>query len=312
MLELAAACRIRASAEVMALSRAHEAIERVRHRAASGGMVLESGVWPERRRPTPMIDYDSELRRHHHALLRALDVRRRDRVLDIGCGAGQTTRDAARMANDGRVLGIDTAEHALRHARRLTLVAGLGNVHYVCGDAARHPFPPASVDVAISRFGTMFFTDPVPAFTSIRGALRPGARLVMMVWQPAQWNPWAIAIHRALVGDEAASPALPSGPSAFSLGDVHTAEGILRAAAFTDVAFEEVREPVYYGPDVERALELVSRFSTVTGALESQPASDRERTVGRLRDLMAAHLTRDGVWFDSRAWIVTARCDSRH
>jgi SAM-dependent methyltransferase len=259
-----------------------------------------------------MIDYDSELRRHHHALRRAFDVRRRDRVLDIGCGAGQTTRDVALIARDGGVLGIDTAEHALRHARRLTLAAGLRNVDYVCGDAAQPPFQPASVDVAISRFGTMFFADPASAFTNLRGVLRPAARLVMMVWQAAHRNAWAIAIHRALVGGEAASPEPPSGPSLFSLGNASTTEGILRAAAFVDVAFDEVHEPVYYGPDVESAVGFVSRFSSVMGAVESQPAGERERVLGRLRDVMAAHRTRDGVWLDSRAWIVTARCGCRH
>jgi SAM-dependent methyltransferase len=255
----------------------------------------------------PMIDYDSELRRHHQAFRRALDVRRRDRVLDIGCGAGQTTRDVALIATDGHVLGIDTAEEGLRHARRLTLAAELRNVDYVCGDAAQHPCPAASVDVAISRFGTMFFADPVSAFTSIRYALRPGGRLVMMVWQAAHRNAWAVAIHRALVGDETALPE-PSGSSAFSLGDANTVESILRATAFVEVAFEEVREPVYYGPDVESAVGFVSRFSNVTAAVESQPAVERERVLGRLRAVIAEHRTPDGVWFDSRAWIITARC----
>ena len=255
-----------------------------------------------------MIDYDSELRRHHHALRRALDVHYRDRVLDIGCGAGQTTRDVALVARDGAALGVDTAERALRQARQLTLAAGLRNVDYVCGDAARLPFRPASVDVAISRFGTMFFADPVSAFANIHGALRPVGRLVMMVWQAAHRNAWAVAIHRAVVGDDTASPEPPSGPSAFSLGDANTVEGILRAAAFVDVAFDEVHEPVYYGPDVESAVGFVSGFSNVMGAVASQPAGERERLLGRLRDVMAAHRTRDGIWFDSRAWIVTARC----
>lgn len=255
-----------------------------------------------------MIDYDSELRRHRQALRSALDVRRRDRVLAIGYGAGQTTRDAARIARDGRVLGIDTAEDALRNAQRLTRAAGLHNVDYVCGDAAQHPLPPASVDLAISRFGTMFFTDPVSAFINIRGTLRPVGRLVMMVWQAAHRNAWAVAIHRALVGDETASPDPPSGPSAFSLGDANTVAGILRAASFVDVAFEEVHEPVCYGPDVESAVGFVSRFSNVASAVASRPAGERERVLGLLRDVMAAHRTRDGVWLDSRAWIVTARC----
>ncbi len=143
-----------------------------------------------------MIDYDSELQRHQDALRRVLNVRRSDRLLDIGCGAGQTTRDAALIASHGRVMGIDIAEHALREARQLTLAAGIRNVDYVRGDAARHPFQPESVDLVISRFGTMFFSDPVSAFTSIRSVLRPAGQLVMMVWQAAQRNAWAVDRQR--------------------------------------------------------------------------------------------------------------------
>jgi SAM-dependent methyltransferase len=253
------------------------------------------------------IDYDSELRHYHQALLRAIDVRHRDRVLDVGCGAGETTRAVSLMASDGYVLGIDIAILALRRAQRLTREAGLRNVDYVCSDAGRHPFKPALADVAMSRFGTMFFADPVSGFTNIGNALRPSGRLVMIVWQAAHHNAWAVAIHRALVGSETALPETAPGPSAFSLGDANTAEGILRTAGFDDVTFEEVREPVYYGPSVEHAVEFVSRFSNVASALSSQAPGERERVIERVRSAMAAHCTRDGVWFDARAWIVTAR-----
>ena len=130
----------------------------------------------------------------------------------------------------------------------------------------------------------------------------------MMVWQSARRNAWAVSIHRALVGDDAASPEQLFGSAVFSLGDPHTAEGILQAAGFADIAFQGVHEPVYYGSDVETALAFVCGFSSVSDVVESQPTAERARTLGRLRDLMAAHRTHDGVWFDSRAWIVTARC----
>jgi hypothetical protein len=133
----------------------------------------------------------------------------------------------------------------------------------------------------------------------------------MMVWQAAHRNTWAVAIHRALVDSDIALPETAPGPSAFSLGEEHTVLSILHEAAFVDVEFEPVRAPVYYGPDVETAFAFVAQFSNVVRVLESQTPGQRERTVARLRDTMAAHQTRDGVWFDSRAWIVTARCDAR-
>ena len=95
-----------------------------------------------------------------------------DRVLDIGCGAGQTTRDAARAASSGSVLGVDISEQMLERARRLTLEAGLRNITYELGDAQVHRFQPAYFDVLISRFGTMFFADLVAAFANLAHASR--------------------------------------------------------------------------------------------------------------------------------------------
>src|SRR5690242_1031899 len=120
------------------------------------------------------MDYDTELRRYQDALRRAWDIRPGDRVLDIGCGAGQTTRDAARLASS--VLGVDALAPAIERARRLA--EDLPNVRFELGDAQVHGFAPADFDVAISRFGTMFFADPVAAFTNIGRALRPAGRLV--------------------------------------------------------------------------------------------------------------------------------------
>ena len=142
--------------------------------------------------------YDAELRRHHEHLRAATDIAPADRVLDIGCGAGQTTRDAARAASSGSVLGVDISEQMLERARRLTQDAGLQNISYELGDAQVHRFSPASFDVLISRFGTMFFADPDAAFANLASASRRGARLVMMVWQGCVRNEWATAIPEAL------------------------------------------------------------------------------------------------------------------
>src|SRR5688572_10172057 len=130
-----------------------------------------------------MFDYDAELRRYNEHFRAAAGVGPQDRVLDSGCGAGQSTRDAARAAVGGRALGIDVSARMLEIARERAVAEGLANVAFEQGDAQGHPFADNHFDVAISRFGTMFFAEPVPAFTNIARALRPGARLVMLVWQ---------------------------------------------------------------------------------------------------------------------------------
>ena len=254
-----------------------------------------------------MIDYDAELHLHNQVLRRAYGIGRHDEVLDIGCGTGQTTRDAARMACEGSVLGVDVSEAMIERAREFTRAAGVGNAEYQRGDAQTHPFPHARFDVAISRFGTMFFTDPVAAFANIGRALRPAGRLVMMVWQAHARNEWAVSIRSSILGEEAPQAEAPATAAAFSLGDPAATARILGAAGFADAAFAEVRQPVHYGPDVSAALDFVQGFSTVQRMLAPLDPASAQRSLDRLREILAAHGGQDGVWFDSRAWIVTAR-----
>ena len=258
------------------------------------------------------IGYDAELRRHNEALRRACGIQFRDHVLDIGCGAGQTTRQAARIAQAGSALGVDVSAPAIERARALTRAEGPRNVTFERADAQVHPFPAERFDVVISRFGTMFFDDPVAAFTNIRRALRPAGRLVMMVWQAHERNEWEVAIRQSLAAAEGppapGPPAPPSGgPDAFSLADPPAVTETLEAAGFAGVTFTDVREPVYYGPDVASALDWVGGFTSTSDALKRLDPAAADRALGRLRAALAAHLGDDGVWFNSRAWIVTAQ-----
>ena len=253
------------------------------------------------------IDYDAELRLHDAALRRALALDPDDRVLDIGCGAGQTTRDAGRIASEGSAIGIDPSAPMIDRARELTEAEGPSNVTFVHGDAQVHPLPRGRFDVAISRFGTMFFGDPRAAFANIAQALRPRARLVMMVWQAHERNQWSVALEHSLTGDGGASPPVHEGPDPFSLADPDTVVSILEPAGFVDVTFSDVREPVYYGPDVGTALEWVRKFACTQHVLKSSDAASAQRALERLRETLADHARADGIWFDSRAWIVAAR-----
>ena len=245
--------------------------------------------------------YDAELRRHNEVLRRAADVQAHDHVLDVGCGTGLTTRQAARAAGAGSALGVDRSAPAIARARELARAEGLTNITFECADAQLHRFAPESVDLVLSRFGTMFFADPVAAFTTIGRALRPAGRLVMMVWQAADHNEWRVAIRRALDVTGA-----DRGPDAFSLADPPTVRRILEAAGFADIAFTDAHEAVYYGPDVAAALDWVRGFATVSEVLTQLDPGAAARAVDRLQKTLADHLRDDGVWFDSRAWIVTA------
>jgi SAM-dependent methyltransferase len=253
------------------------------------------------------VDYDAELRMHNEILRRSYGIRSRDHVLDIGCGAGQTTRDAARFAVAGSVVGVDVSALMIERARRLTNAAGLRNVEFEHADAESHHFSAEWFDVAISRFGTMFFTDPIAGFTNIARAIRSNGRLVMMVWQGHHLNEWSVSIQLALgAGADGSIPA-PGAPDPFSLADPAATKRVLETAGFAEAEFAAVHEPVYYGPDVAAAVDWVRGFSSVKDVLHRLDRASTERACEPLIQTLTAHARADGVWFDSSAWIVTAR-----
>jgi SAM-dependent methyltransferase len=254
----------------------------------------------------PTSGYDAELRRHNEVLRRAADVQRAEQVLDIGCGTGQTTRQAARAAADGRALGVDISAPAIERATGLAAAEGLRNITFTHADAQDHPFPEQHFDLAISRFGTMFFADPVAAFGNIGRALRPTGRLAMLVWQERELNEWAVVIRDCLVA-EGWVAGTSAGPNAFSLADQRDVTNILHAAEFPRITFADVDEPVFYGPDVDSALAWIRGFTCTNQTLQQLGPAAATRAEERLRVAVATRLTADGVWFDSRAWIVTAR-----
>jgi SAM-dependent methyltransferase len=256
--------------------------------------------------PIGLDFYDTELRAHHEHLQAAYGIDRGDEVLDIGCGTGLTTREAGRAAAPGRVVGVDLSLPMLERARELTAAERLENVSYQLGDAQVFRFDPERFDVAISRFGTMFFADPVAAFANIASALRSRGRLVLLVWQRRELNEWATAIDAALGAARERPP--PPATDPFSLGDAEATAEMLELAGFEAVRSEEVCEPVLYGHDIDAALEFVCGFQDTRSALAGMSRDGAARAVDRLRETLAGHY-RDalGVAFDSRSWLITGR-----
>lgn len=235
--------------------------------------------------------FDEEVRRQNERFRVAAAVQPGEDVLDVGCGTGESTREAAQAG--GNVLGVDVSEPAIARAREL------GGAVFAVADAQTHPFPAAAFDVVLSRFGAMFFPDPPAAFANLARALRPGGRLVLLVWQERDRNEWYSVLHEALA-PTAAPP--PPGPH-FSLGDPARTRALLEGAGFTGIEFTELRDPVCYGPDAATACEFALGLLDVKQLLTLGDA----QSVTRLRDAFAAHETADGVLLGARTWIVTAR-----
>jgi SAM-dependent methyltransferase len=225
-------------------------------------------------------------------------------VLDIGCGSGQTTRDAARRATDGSALGVDLSARMIELARRLAEREGLANADFVQADAQIHPFPKEHFDIAISRHGAMFFGDPPAAFANIARALRPGGRLVLLTWQPLDRNEWLTAFRTAFAAGRAL-PTPPKTPNPASLSDPDLVRDLLTSAGFTDVRLQALFEPMYFGRDVDDACQFISgQFGWMLNGLDDDT---RARALDSLRASMADHQTERGVLYDSAAWLVQAR-----
>jgi SAM-dependent methyltransferase len=243
---------------------------------------------------------------HHDRLMAAAAISAGERVLDIGCGTGQTTRDAARAASPGgTALGVDLSSGMLDVARARAADDGLDNVAFAQVDAQVHPFDPASFDVAISRTGAMFFGEPVVAFTNIARALRPGGRMALVAWQSFADNEWIREITGALTGGRPLSPPPPDAPGPFSLADPARVHALLDAAGFVDVDLTGVSAPEWFGVDADDAHAFV--LGLTGWMLRDADDDTRGRAVDALRSTMRAHEGPDGVTFASAAWVITAK-----
>jgi SAM-dependent methyltransferase len=241
---------------------------------------------------------------------RVLDRRlvgRADRVLDIGCGTGASTRDLARVADHGRVTGVDLSAPMLAVARARTEAAGLANVTYVQADAQIHPFAAAGFDVAVSCFGAMFFADPIAAFTNVARGLRADAPLALLAWRELERNEWITAVRDALAVGRALPVPPPDAPTPFSLADLARVRRILTAAGFDLVELEPVDEPLVFGRDAEDAHAFLSTMGIVRWLTHDLDPGARGRALGQLRATVEAHERPGGVAFASSAWLITAR-----
>lgn len=247
--------------------------------------------------------FDRAVAGHDTPFQEAAAIRLTDRVLDVGCGSGQNTRDAARAARSGSALGVDLSTAMLGYARRRAEADGLTNCSFLQADAQIHPFEPASFDVAICRTSAMFFADHVAALANIGRALRPGGRLLLLTWQPLAGNEWLEKIAIALA---AGRPPMipPPGVGPFALSDPGRIRSVLGDAGFDDVHIVGNEAPMWYGADAADAFKFIGGL--MSWMLEGLDADGRTAALDALRATTAAHETPAGVTFASATWITTA------
>jgi ubiquinone/menaquinone biosynthesis C-methylase UbiE len=245
-------------------------------------------------------------RRHTARLFETVAIAADDAVLDIGCGCGETTREAARRTPSGSALGVDLSARMIERARERSRAAGITNVSFIRADAQVHPFPPEHFSLAISRFGAMFFEDPVAAFSNIRRSLRAGGRLGLLAWQELRRNEWLSAIRDALaVGRDLPAPRVGA-PGPFGLADADAVRLILAEAGFVDIELTDVAEQVQLGVDAADGFAFVRTLGITNGMLQGLEEETREGALDELRTTLAAHETDEGVLLGSRAWLIRA------
>lgn len=251
--------------------------------------------------------YEAVGRRIWNVFLDERPIAESDRVLDIGCGTGKSTRDAARLASSGRVLGLDLSAKMLERARERSASEGLTNIGFEQADAQVHPFDEDSFDVAISSFGAMFFADPVAAFANVARALQPGGRLALLAWRELARNQWLTALRETLALGRVLPEPPPSVPGPFGLADPEHVRRLLGAAGFEEVGLESIDEPMVFGTDADDAFSFVRTLSIVEGLTQGLDESDKGTALDAVHRALVAHATDEGVLLGSSAWLITAR-----
>jgi SAM-dependent methyltransferase len=238
------------------------------------------------------------------AYLAAVAARADDLVLDVGSGPGALALQIAATAR--RVVGVDVSAPLVDLARRRAQATDRDNAVFVVADAQVDPLPDEGpFDVVVSHFGSMFFDDPVTAFTALYRALRRRGRLVLLTWQGPEHNPWQVEVLRALHPDREAPIPPTDGPSPFGLSDAARVRSVLGTAGFVDIDLEDLRAPHWSGADLDDAVRFTATHHAAV--LDGYDEATRRRALDRLRALFEAHHTPDGVLFDSATWLVRAR-----
>ncbi len=261
------------------------------------------------------------------ALIERAAPRRGERVVDVGCGCGELSLAlAGQLGTEGRILAVDVSRPMLEHAwsrqkaarekaapAGQAAPAGPAEIEWQEADAAAAPFAAGGFDLLVSRFGVMFFGDPVEAFRNLRRALRPGGRLAMVCWRPMPDNAWVAAPRAAILQVLPAPAAMPpDAPGPFAFADAARVGGILAQAGFAGIASTTVDAPLEISTDgaADAALEAAVQFAIEVGPAaallrDTDPAA-RERAVGAVREALGERMRRGSPALEAACWIYTA------
>jgi SAM-dependent methyltransferase len=243
------------------------------------------------------------------ALLDAANPHPGFNILDVGCGCGSTAIAYAEAAGaSGRVLGMDVSAPMLAHARNRALAANLPQIELREGDATVAPLEKGAFDLIASRFGVMFFSDPIAAFQNLRQALKPNGRLVFVCWRDWRQNEWVrvpVSAVRPHVPPQ--PPVGPEDPGPFAFADQDRVRNILTMANFDDIAIRPLDLTGAFGANLEDAVAYMQSFGPTSRMLGSADATQRENAIAALRDALRPYANPGSVILGLAQWLVTAK-----
>ena len=242
-------------------------------------------------------------------IIEAAAPRPGERVLDVGCGNGAVALAvSALVAPGGSVLGLDISGPMLAYARQRAEQAQIASVSFRKGDAQVYPLPQASFDAVVSRFGVMFFDDPVAAFANLARALKPGGRIAFTCWRELAVNDWLMVPAGAAL-QYVPMPDLgqPGAPGPFSLADPERVRQVLRDAAFAEIAAEEVVRPMPMGSSAEDVLAFMRGTEMAQILMTGVDPGTAEQAWAAVKGALQAHAEPGGITLAGTAWLVTAR-----
>lgn len=243
------------------------------------------------------------------AALRAAAAQAGERVIDIGCGCGDTSMELAHLVGtQGAVHGVDVSQPMLDVARDRARHVGHGHLAFLQADAS-HAELPTSQDLLYSRFGVMFFELPDAAFVHLRKSLRPGGRLAFVCWRTPRDNPWAMAplmAARKALGVTSA-PADPTAPGPFAFADEQRVRAILGGAGFSDIGLERFDAAISLGASSQAAAERAVSFGPAAHLIKEAGAEHLKTIQDAIESSLSAHAAPDGsVSLAGSTWVVTA------
>lgn len=253
---------------------------------------------------------DAQIQPFGVAALQRAEIKTGERVLDVGCGCGQTTLDLARsVGTQGLVTGIDLSLPMLERARERKEEKGIANVEFFYADAQTYRFETSPYDLAFSRFGVMFFDNPTVAFTNLRSALRPRGRLCFVCWQGLEKNEWA-KIPLAAAAQHVALPpqAVPGTPGPFAFADQIRVRQILKDARFIEVKFEAYETQLSMGgaTTVDEAVDFSLEIGPVATLLRDADTKVKSQVRSSLSTALLPYAKQGGVKLGGAVWIVRA------